>query len=147
MEILFSLITLIGMGFAAVVGVRWMLRAGQMAQKREMPLAQTDLKVLEESANRLMTDLRAAADECVARIEIALAQAESRVRVIEQQSIPSQDQMHPTQTIEVPASVAFEPKPVGTADSTESAAQIARQSGMTTGEVELLRGLRQFGAR
>lgn len=140
MEILFSIITLVGMGYAVFVGVKWMLKAGQIAQKREQPLAPTDLKVLEESAARLMTDLRSAADECVSRVELVLAEAEHRIASLEaRQPAPSAACQSPTSTIEV--------APCGAVDSGEPAARIARQSGMTTGEVELLRGLRQIGAK
>lgn len=149
MEILFSIVTLIGMGYAVFVGVKWMLKAGQLSQKREQPLAPTDLKVLEESAARLMSDLRATADECVSRVELAIAQAESRMRAIEQPSVPRvsrRESLDPTSPIEVPASPALQ-NSYETAESTGSAARVARQSGMTTGEVELLRGLRRMGTR
>ena len=141
MEILFSLVTLAGMGYAVFIGVKWMLKAGQQAGKREQPLAPTDLKVLEESATRLMADLRAAADECVSRVELAVAQAESRLRQADQQSafgVALRDQIDPT-SLET-----LQRSNVSTLERSESAAQIARQSGMTTGEVELLRGLRQI---
>ena len=151
MEVLFSLLTLAGMGYAVYVGMKWMLKAGKTVQKRELPLAPTDLKVLEESAARLMTDLRAAADECVGRVEIALAEAEHRIAALEsRQSIQIADfseHSGPTSKIEVTPSPAFQASPCEMIDSTESAAQVARQSGMTTGEVELLRGLRQIGTK
>lgn len=148
MEILFSLITLAGMGYAVFVGVKWMLKAGQTAQKRELPLAPTDLKVLEESASRLMADLRAAADECVSRVELALAEAERRIAALEsaQPLAIATAAEHPgtTSRIEV---TPMQANPYEMLDSTESAAQVARQSGMTTGEIELLRSLRQIGAK
>jgi hypothetical protein len=149
MEMLFSIITLVGMGYAVFVGVRWMLKAGQIAQKREQPLAPTDLKVLEESAARLMADLKAAADECVSRVELALAEAEHRIASLDVRQpagIACQEPAGPTSTIEV-ATPVLASNPYGALDSAEPAARIARQSGMTTGEVELLRGLRRIGAK
>ena len=146
MEILFSIATLAGMGYAVFVGVKWMLRAGHASQKHDRALSPTDLKVLEDTTARLMSDLRTAADECVARIELALAQAESRVQSLERQTMTQScpaDFATPTTPIEVPASPALE-NPYETIKPTESAAQIARQAGMTTGEVELLRGLRRI---
>jgi len=143
MEMLFSILTLAGMGYAAFVGVRWMLRAGQLSQKRGNPLSPTDLKVLEESAARLMNDLRAAADECVSRVELALANAEHRIAALEPRSLLVAG---PTSPIES-AQLAYAPAAPATIDSNESAADAARQSGLTTGEVELLRGLRQMSTR
>lgn len=137
------------MGYAVFVGVKWMLKAGQIAQKREQPLAPTDLKVLEESAARLMADLKAAADECVSRVEFALAEAEHRIASLETRQpagAACQESSGPTSTIEVAMPVQAS-NPYRQLDSGEPAAQIARQSGMTTGEVELLRGLRQIGAK
>lgn len=152
MEVMFSLCTLAGMGYAVYVGVKWMLKAGKTVQKRELPLAPTDLKVLEESANRLMADLRAAADECVARVELALAEAEHRIAALDSRQPVSISVPDPTSKIEVApiqATIAegATTEPYEMLDSTESSAQVARQSGMTTGEIELLRGLRQIGAR
>lgn len=147
MEILFSILTLAGMGYAAWAGVRWMLKTQQLAQKREQPLAPTDLKVLEESAARLMADLRAAADECVSRVELALADAEHRIAALEPARAPLLSGAGPTSAIEVTPPPAFEANAYETMDSTQPAAQVARQSGMTTGEVELLRGLRQIGTK
>ena len=146
MEILFSIATLVGMGYAVFVGVKWMLKAGRASQKREQPLAPSDLKVLEETTARLMAELRTTADECISRVELALAQAESRVKSLEQQSVmhvSQTDPVAPTSPIDVPVASVID-NSYGTMKPTESAAQIARQSGMTTGEVELLRGLRRI---
>ena len=143
MEILFSIVTLVGMGYAAFVGVRWMLKAGQLSRTREMPLSPTDLKVLEQSAARLMSDLRAAADECVSRVELALAEAEHRIAALESRPRVA---ACPTSPVEV-ALPAFAPNTCEMIDSNEPAADAARQSGLTTGEVELLRGLRQISTR
>jgi hypothetical protein len=143
MEVIFSLLTLVGMGYAGFVGVRWMLKAGQTVRAREMPLSSTDLKVLEESAARLMNDLRAAADECVSRVELALADAEHRIAALESTRRLT---ACPTSQVEPPPT-AFAPNPSGMIAPNEPAVEAARQSGLTTGEVELLRGLRQISTR
>lgn len=145
MEILFSIVTLVGMGYAAFVGVRWMLKAGQISRTREIPLSPTDLKVLEQSAARLMSDLRAAADECVSRVELALAEAEHRIAALE--SGPSMAACTDPTLAADPAPPAFSPNTCSMIDSNEPAADAARQSGLTTGEVELLRGLRSISTR
>ncbi len=140
MEILFSILTLIGMGYAAFVGIKWMLKAGKVSHNKEMPLSPTDLKVLEDSAARMMSDLQAAADECVSRIELALAEAEHRIAAMQTISVPTPC---PTSPIES-ASLTFAPNSCDIIDSNESAVDAARQFGLTTGEVELLRGLRSI---
>jgi len=138
MEVLFSLLTLLGMGYAAFVGLRWMLKAGHASRSQEMPLSPTDLKVLEESAARLMSDLRAAADECVSRVQLVLAEAEHRIEVLESRRAAAPCPTSPS---------AFLPYTCEVINSSEPAADVARQSGLTTGEVELLRGLRRISAR
>ena len=146
MEVLFSILTLVGMGYAVFVGIRWMLKAGQVAQKRELPLSPTDLKVLEESAARLTADLKAAADECVSRVELALAEAERRMAALAPGQVMS-GPVGPTSAGEVSQPPAFSPDARGMIDSNAPASDTARQSGLTTGEVELLRGLRQISTR
>lgn len=144
------MLTLAGMGAAAVWGVKWMLKSGQMHAKRDEPLTPTDLKVLEESAARLVSDITAAADEAVARVERALSEAERRIADLESRQIAlgahyaqAADPTSATNTVPaMPASNSYE---ISSAD--ESPAQVARQSGMTTGEVELLRGLRQMALK
>ncbi len=134
--------TLAGMGYAAYVGVKWMLKAGQTARTREMPLSPTDLKVLEESTARLMNDLRAAADECVSRVELALADAERRIA-----SLESRRSGTVCPTAPIGPTAALTSNSCDMIDSNEPAVDAARQSGLTTGEVELLRGLRQISTR
>lgn len=149
MDMVFSILTLIGMGIAAVWGLKWMTRTGQMQIKRAEALTPTDLKVLEESAARLVSDIKAAADECVARVESALNDAERRIQLLESSVSVNQT---PYTAPEEPISIIGLSKSAASSscdiiDSTESSAQVARQSGMTTGEVELLRGLRQISGR
>ena len=76
MEMAFSVITLFGMGYAAYRGFKWLFRAGQSQTRRDRILTPHDLKALEESAAKLMSDLRTLTDECVGRIEAAIAQSE-----------------------------------------------------------------------
>ncbi len=134
MEVLFSIITLIGMGYAAFMGVKWMSRTNHISHKKSQPLSPTDLKVLEESAARLMADLKAAADECVARVEFTLAEAEHRMAALksDRSSTISQQIAAPIQN------------PADHIDASDNSAFLSPQPGMTTGELELLQGLRQL---
>lgn len=124
MEAMVSILALLGMGYAVYRGMRWMLKTGQVQARKEPSLSPTDLKVLEDSAARLMADLRTTTDECVARIEHALAEAETRLGSI-----------NVSRT--APANSFYQ-----VIDNNQSPAYIAREAGMTTGEVELLRGLK-----
>lgn len=97
-----------------------MLRAGQVQTRKDPPLSPADLKILEESAARLMADLRAVTDECVARIECACADAERRMCSIEPKSILVSD-----------VSVEQDDHP--------------SETNLTNGEIELLKGLKAIG--
>ncbi len=79
MDIIFSIMLLGGMCYGAYRGLKWMLRTGQARPLKSDALSPADLKVLEESASRLTADLKAAADECVARIEAACANADRKI--------------------------------------------------------------------
>lgn len=125
MEVLFSIITLIGMGYAAFAGIRWMARAGHASQNKDQPLTPTDMKVLEQSAARLVADLKAAADECVARVEFTLNEAEHRIAAMQA--------VRPAAT-----------PPVQTELAGNNTALFTPQSGMTTGEIELVKGLQSI---
>lgn len=114
MEQLFSLVTLVGMGLVLFLFLKWMVRAGQTHNKKN-PLTPADLKLLEETAARLTADIRAAANECVARVEQACERAENLLRTIESVSIPAAEQ------------------------STHFASDMNQR--IPSGEVELLRGL------
>lgn len=142
MEAIVSLVALMGMGFAAFAGIKWMLKNGQLSPNKEQPLTPNDLKVLEESAARLMADLRAVTDECVARIESACAEAEQRTGVLEHSPAIAANVNAPQIIDAVIAQPTFSPL-----NSTGTAAQVAKQAGMTTGEVELLRGLESISTR
>ena len=82
--------TLLGMAYAAYRGLKWMFRAGKSQPQRDRTLTPHDLKALEQSAARLMSDLRTLTDECVSRIESAIAQSESRLDLT---SLPQPAQM------------------------------------------------------
>lgn len=130
MEQLLSFLALAGMGFAAFWGLKWMGRAGRQQAQTRNQLSPSDLRLLEETAARLTAEIRAAADECVARVEAACRRAEG--------------------CLGEPATVSSECVAAGSVfsmlDDERSSAQIAQQVGMPTGEVDLLRGLRSMGA-
>lgn len=135
METFISFVTLAGMAYGAYRAVKWMMRAGSFQPKREQPLTPNDLKVLEESASRLIADLRAAADECVAKVERALSEAEVRLERAPNLDISTNGGQYSQVGV-----------PVSEGNGTpEPMAVLARQSGMTTGEVELIRNLRRIG--
>jgi hypothetical protein len=75
MEMAISLAALIAMSAATYFGVRWMLKLGKSGTVKENPLSPADLTVLEETAARLMSDIRTVTDECVKRIDAACARA------------------------------------------------------------------------
>ncbi|MHB9037538.1 MAG: hypothetical protein ACYC64_12800 [Armatimonadota bacterium] len=112
MDTFLSILVVIGLCYGAYRGVRWMLRAGQVQASNNPPLSPRDLKVLEESAARLMADLRTVTDECVARIESACADAARLTGSMER------------------------------TESIDHSSVVAGLAGLTTGEVELLRGLK-----
>lgn len=148
MEAIISLLALIGMGYGAFRGVKWLNKANQAHLAKEPPLTPNDLKVLEESAARLMADIRSTTDECVARIEEAYARAESRMSGFDtvRSGVHPNMQASPTQpitSISVNTTIPAMQAPIGNEDSLVAA---ARQSGMTTGEIELLRGLKSLSA-
>ena len=123
METLLSVMALIGMGWAMWRGLKWMLRANRAQAAKAEPLTPADLRALEESAARLMADLRATADECVARIERACSAAETR---LVREGAPQRS--------------IFD-----LIESPDSSSEIARQAGLTTGEIDLMRALHASG--
>ncbi len=83
MEYIFALLSLAGMGYGVYRGLKWMMRAGSINARMENALTPSDLRVLEESAERLTADLTATADECVKRIETACLQAQRLLEALE----------------------------------------------------------------
>ena len=126
MEAILSLIALIGMGFAGFIGLKWMTKIGQINARKDQQLTPNDLKILEESTARLMSDLKTVTNECVAKIELACIEAE--------QLLNSMKSIQKYQTEPIDMTIVY-----------ESPASIARQAGMTNGEVELLEGLMAIG--
>ncbi len=122
MEQLVAVVALGGMIAAAVWGLMWLGRAGRENRRQSDPLTPADLRALEESVAHLMADLRATADECVARVNAACDSAKA-LGCAPERTEPACDGL----------------------DRCESAVQSARRMGVSTGEVELLRGLRSIG--
>ena len=81
-EYFYSIITLLVLLYGGYKFIRWMMKAGSANNKTEQHLTPNDLKVLEESAARLMNDLKATADECVAKIDQACLEAERRLLIL-----------------------------------------------------------------
>ncbi len=125
MENIVSLAALLGVGYGLFRGLKWMMQAGLVQTAKNPPLSPNDLKVLEESAERLMADLRLVTDECVARIEQALADARTCTGHLEGRSV----------------------WPPPSLDTTKPPATTAPYSGMMTGEIELLKGLQAIGKK
>lgn len=150
METFVSIVMLAGIGYAAYRGLKWLLRAGMLA-KREEPLTPNDLKVLEESAARLIMDIRVATSECVDRIGQALADAEVRIAALEPyRQVPVASPSQQLQPVAAPGTRGIGRAPISayqTAGTAESSAEMAKEAGLTTGEIELLKGLSQIAAR
>ncbi|MCE5322224.1 hypothetical protein LLG46_02785 [bacterium] len=120
MDTIFSILVVVGICYGAYRGIKWMLHAGQIQARKDPPLSPADLKVLEESAARLMADLRAVTDECIARIESACADAERHIRpqdIVDVEDIRKVSQM----------------------DTHDKSGEF---DGLTNGEIELLKGLK-----
>lgn len=126
METLFCSFVLLVVFWLLWRGVVWMLRTGGKNNLKFEPLTPADLRVLEEAAARLMEELRATADECVAKIEAACAQA-SQIKQRFDAAPTAADMQNPNW-----------------AGCDISAPELARQVGLTTGEIELMRSLRSF---
>ena len=122
MEAIFSLIALVGMGFAGFVGLKWMARVGQINARKDHQLTPNDLKILEESTSRLMSDLKTVTNECVAKIECACLEAEQLLKSLE---------TAPRHQAEQSDIAIIQDLPL----------EIPRETGMTNGELELVKGL------
>jgi len=122
MEMMETIITLAGLlvvGYGLLRGLKWMMQAGSVQAGKNPPLSPNDLKVLEESAERFMADLRRVTDECVERIERALARTNGVL--------------------------GHNDAPLPSLDAVETPLIVDRDSRMLTGEAELLEGLRAIG--
>ncbi len=74
------------MSGATYFGVRWMLKLGKSSTVSENPLSPRDLAVLQETAARLLHDIRTVTDDCVARIDAACERAQAFPLTTAQQS-------------------------------------------------------------
>lgn len=140
MQIVFSLLTLFAMGYGIYAGLKWMMRSGIVNAKKKQELTPNDLKVLEESAARLMADLRTVTDECVARVEEACANAEICISSLEKMPLSSNNNN------EIIVHNSF-PQPVQLNKLSQSDEQNEvpdNSSPMMRGEIELLQGLKSI---
>ena len=148
MEVVFSILTLIGMGYAAYCGLKWMMRSGIVNARKEQPLTPNDLKVLENSAARLLADLRSVTDECVARIDRACSEAEIRLNAFEKLPISRQyaaGREYVSPSIIRESVSTSEPELYEMIELDELPAGVAAYSGMSKGEIELMQGLKSIG--
>lgn len=135
LDIITCFIAVVAMGLCCWWIVRWFFKLGTASRKNDQ-LSPEDLLVLEETTRRLMDDLRNVTGECVARIELACLQAEKRLA---EQESPEALLAPIIADIE---SVSIEPdteKPAGV-----SVSSFAKSTGLTLGEVELMRGLMEL---
>lgn len=91
MEAIVSLVALLAVGYGLFRGLKWMMRSGSVQASKSPPLSPNDLKVLEESAERLMADLRQVTDECVERIQQAVGDAQARTAKFEVPAVIERD--------------------------------------------------------
>lgn len=135
MDTFLSILLLAGMGYGAYRGLKWMLHSGQMRAPKPDALSPADLKILEESALRLTSDLKAATDECIARIEAACATADRKIACLAALASTG-ERGNPTEPERAYRSI-FE-----VIDVTSPAALTTSQSDVLPGEAELIRDLR-----
>ncbi len=124
MELFFSLLALVGMGYGSFKGIKWLSCVGKSPDSKMPSLTPNDLKVLEESAARLVADIVTTTNECVAKIERVCAEASLKIERLEalQANLDSYNYSmpHTTQNEDI------------------------QNSGLSAGEVELLRGLQSI---
>ena len=139
METIFSLLAILGMGFACFKGFKWMLKSGQVNARKSEQLTPSDLRVLEESAERLISDIRSAADDAVARIERCMLDAEHRLAFSSGAQIPSSIMNAYSEPVEQPVFVAT---PNFTREHSEEYS--TKSTAPLTGELILLENLRKI---
>ena len=141
MEYSLAIIILLLLGYACYYGVRWMMRAGLSNSSKGAQLTPHDLKVLEESAARLINDIKSTTDECVAKIETACLEAERRILIAKSDSMP------------MPETIAVDKDHIEDEILTESVelkeehieSEVTEEVIMSAGEKELIDGLRSIG--
>ena len=157
LDLVTCIIALIVMGFCSWWVIRWFFKIGNNHAKKSDLLSPSDLAVLEDTTKRLMDDLKAVTDDCVSRIDQACQDAENRIAAAQNRGMHSDsltiglsDMQVVTPSIisETPASIG---KPIkeevaaASAKGAQTVTSFARSTGLTTGEVELMRGLREYG--
>lgn len=135
MDILFSILFLAGLCYGAYRGLKWMLRTGQARAPKAEALSPADLRVLEESASRLTSDLKAAADECIARIEAACATADRKIACLA--ALASTDKQGSSAEAEISYRSIFDVIQVD-----RPRASTVTESSVLPGEAALIRDLR-----
>lgn len=150
------IVAIVVMGYGTWWVVKWFFKIGTNQARKNESLTPADLRVLEETTKRLMDDLRAVTDECVARIENACQQAEHRISQAPKTPVPSKIEV--TNMADMAPAAPYiadaETHNLSDADNTDlpstprteyTVASFAKSTGLTTGEVELMRGLREYG--
>jgi len=145
------------MGVCTWVVIRWFFKIGNNHSKKSDLLSPRDLAALEDTTKRLMDDLKAVTDDCVSRIEQACQDAENRIAAAQSRGMHSDSltigladtspvipgiRQEPPVTIEKPIK---EEAIAGPAKGVQTVTSFARSTGLTTGEVELMRGLHEYG--
>ena len=152
LDLVICFIAIAVMGLCCWWVVRWFFQIGTKNSKKDSGLTPADLVVLEETTKRLMDDLKTVTEDCVARIDKACKDAEERIANAQQTAVLAEKP-----SVETVGSLsqkyASEPAvddiPAKTAQNQVSTGQtvtsFAKSTGLTTGEVELMRGLREYG--
>lgn len=149
MDVLTCLIAVAVMGYGTYWIVKWFFKLGTRNAKINNPLNPNDLKVLEETTKRLMDDLRNVTQECVDRIETACEEAEKRIAVAQSggsENFKSMLDASVQNDVNTVKSMLNESESV-TNDlqpGAQTVSSFAKSTGMTTGEVQLMRGLREY---
>lgn len=157
LELLICIIAISAMGYGTWRVVRWFFKLGANHAKKNDLLRPSDLGVLEDTTKRLMDDLKALTDDCVSRIEQACRESENRIASAQSRGahsdkliigspdpIPVAPYGHLEQLVDIRESTIQE-MPTAVARGGQTVTSFARSTGLTMGEVELMRGLREYG--
>lgn len=151
LDAIVSLIAILLMGYGTWWVIKWFFNTGTKQTGNNADLSPADLRALEETTRRLMDDLRVVTDECVQKIEIAceLAQkkiADTKIQIdaVPAQQLRSADSSAAQNRISLEVSECEISEPSNPTESIHTVASFAKSAGLTTGEVELMRGLRNF---
>ena len=149
MDIITCFVAIIIMVYGTWWILKWFFKLGSRNSKSSEPLTPADLKVLEDTTKRLMDDLKIVTQECVERIECACQEAEKRI-IAAKESGTSESSVvlnniagEEIQNIKVSISEPVIHTPL-IESGAQTVAEFAKSTGMTTGEVELMRGLRKY---